>query len=269
MLLSISLFASGAPGDLSAAISGWHQQALQCLGNNGKFVREHRDGFRVFRKNTPEAEAALQYLLPNPDQAFVKAQILKPGSRTHAGVVEIGGTKYVLKRYNCRGWGYRIGNAFRRSRAVRTWLVNWEYLVRGVPVPEPLLCLEERRCRLLERSYILMEFVERTCSLRDRWGQLGEAEKVRFGEFFGNLLGKMHRVGMLHGDLKWDNILVAQEPSLETARLVDLDGSSTMFRFSRKQAQNDFARYLKDLAKEGDGSLAGCVTQSWERALRQ
>jgi tRNA A-37 threonylcarbamoyl transferase component Bud32 len=267
-LLPISFLARGAPGDLSAAIGDWHQQALQCLGNNGKFVSEQRDGFRIFRKKTSEAEAALQYLLPNPDQVFVKAHILKPGSRTHAGVVEIGGVKYVLKRYNCRGWGYRIGNAFRRSRAVRTWLVNWEYLVRGVPVPEPLLCLEERRCRLLERSYILMEFVENTCSLRDRWGQLGETEKVRFGEFFGNLLGKMHRVGMLHGDLKWDNILVAQEPSMETARLVDLDGSSTMTQFSRARAQNDFARFLKDLTKEGNGSLAACVTQSWERALR-
>jgi tRNA A-37 threonylcarbamoyl transferase component Bud32 len=260
---------TGAPGDLSVSIRSWHQQAMQCLGNNGKFISEQREGFRIFRKRTPEAEAALQYLLPNPDSAFVNAHILKPGSRTHAGVVEIGGAKYVLKRYNCRGWGYRIGNAFRRSRAVRTWLVNWECLVRGVPVPEPLICLEERRCRLLERSYILMEFVGDTCSLRERWGQLGEAEKVRFGEFFGDLLGKMHRVGMLHGDLKWDNILVGREPSQETVRLVDLDGSSAMSRYRRVPAHKDFARFLKDMAKEGgDVSLAGCVTQSWERALR-
>jgi tRNA A-37 threonylcarbamoyl transferase component Bud32 len=240
---------------------------MQCLGNNEKFISEQREGFRIFRKRTPEAEAALQYLLPNPDSAFVHAHILKPGSRTHAGVVEIDGAKYVLKRYNCRGWGYRIGNAFRRSRAVRTWLVNWDYLVRGVPVPDPLICLEERRCRLLERSYILMEFVENTCSLRERWGQLGKAEKVRFGEFFGDLLGKMHRVGMLHGDLKWDNILVGRDPSLENVRLVDLDGSSTTSRFSQVRVQNDLARFLKDLAKEGNGSLATCVMQSWERAL--
>jgi tRNA A-37 threonylcarbamoyl transferase component Bud32 len=254
--------------DLSVATSNWHQQALRCLGNDEKFVREQRDGFRVFRKRTPEAEAALQFLLPNPDQAFIKAHILKPGSRTHAGVVEIGGVKYVLKRYNCRGWGYRLGNAFRRSRAVRTWLVNWEYLIRGIPVPEPLICLEERRCRLLERSYILMEYVENSISLRERWRQLDEVERLRLAEFFGNLLGKMHRVGMLHGDLKWDNILVGHEPSLETVRLVDLDGSSTMSRFSAARAQNDFARFLKDLAKEGSGPLAACVAESWERALQ-
>jgi tRNA A-37 threonylcarbamoyl transferase component Bud32 len=267
-LQPISFLASATPANLSAALRDWHRQALQCFGNNGKFVSEQRTGFRVFRQRTPEAEAALQFLLPNPDQVFVDAHILKPGSRTHAGVVEIGGAKYVLKRYNCRGWGYRIGNAFRRSRAVRTWLVNWEYLVRGVPVPEPLLCLEERRCRLLERSYILMEYVENTCSLRDRWGQLDAAEKVRCGEFFGDLLGKMHRLGMLHGDLKWDNILVGEEPSLATVRLVDLDGSSAVLRYSRERAQKDFARFLKDLAKEErNDSLAGRVTQTWEQAL--
>lgn len=266
---TISFLTSGASKDLSAAIRDWHLQALECLDNNGKFVSEQRDGFRVFRKRTPEAEAALQFLLPNPDQVFVDAHILKPGSRTHAGVVEIGGAKYVLKRFNCRGWGYRIGNAFRRSRAVRTWLVNWEYLVRGIPVPEPLLCLEERRCRLLERSYILMEYAESTCSLRERWGQLDETEKVLFGEFFGSLLGKMHRAGMLHGDLKWDNILVGRELSLETVRLVDLDGSSTMSSFSYTQAHKDLARFLKDLAKErGTGSLDACVRQSWERGLQ-
>jgi tRNA A-37 threonylcarbamoyl transferase component Bud32 len=256
-------------GDLSASTRSWHLQALQCLGTNEKFVKEQRDGFRIFRIRSAAAETALHYLLPDPDQVFVNAQILKPGSRTHAAVVEIDGARYVLKRYNCRGWGYRIGNAFRRSRAVRTWLVNWEGLIRGVPVPEPLICLEERSCRLLERSYILMEFVDNRCSLRERWGQLNETEKICFGEFFGHLLGKMHRVGMLHGDLKWDNILVGLEPSLQTIRLVDLDGSTTMSRFSYARAQKDFARFLKDLAKEGgDVSMRDGVRRCWQTALR-
>lgn len=258
-----------APGSLLASIRIWHRQARQSLGHNFRFVREQRNGFRVFRQRTAAAEAALQSLLPDPDRAFDRARILKPGSRTHAGVVEIAGARYVLKRYNCRGWAYRIGNAFRRSRAVRTWLVNWQYLVRGVPVPEPILCLEERRCRLLERSYILMEYIEETVSLRARWARLAAAEKECFGVFFGELLGRMHRVGMLHGDLKWDNILVGNQPSLETARLVDLDGSSASVRFNRTRAQKDFARFLKDLAKEEAGTqLRGCVTRAWEKALR-
>lgn len=257
-----------APGGLSSAIRTWHREARQSLGSNDRFVREERHGFLILRQRTPVADVALEFLLPDPDRAFDHARILKRGSRTHAGVIEIGRVRYVLKRYNCRGWSYRIGNAFRRSRAVRTWLVNWQYLVRGIPVPEPLLCLEERHCRLLERSYILMDFVEDTVSLRKRWAQLVEADKLRFGEFFGALLGTMHRVGMLHGDLKWDNILVGNVPSWETVRLVDLDGSKATARFSLKRAHKDLARFLKDLDKEeGSVNLRSRVIAAWQKAV--
>jgi tRNA A-37 threonylcarbamoyl transferase component Bud32 len=207
-------------------------------------------------------------LLPDPDQAFDHSRILKPGSRTHVGLVEIAGVRYVLKRYNCRGLAYRVGNAFRRSRAVRTWLVSWQYLVRGIPVPEPLLCLEERRFRFLGRSFILMEFVENAVSLRQRWKQLVDAEKLRFGEFFGTLLGTMHRVGMRHGDLKWDNILVGNEPAYATVRLVDLDGSTASACCNVPRARKDFNRFLKDLDKEeGSVHLRNCVIKAWQKAV--
>ncbi|MBP1728647.1 MAG: hypothetical protein H6Q56_1020 [Deltaproteobacteria bacterium] len=258
-----------APGELSSAIPNWHREARQSLGSNARFVREERHGFLVLRQRTAAAEAALAFLLPDPDQAFDHSRILKHGSRTHVGIVEIAGVRYVLKRYNCRGrgWGY-IGNAFRRSVAVRTWLVAWQYLVRGIPVPEPLLCLEERRFRFLERSYILMEFVENAVSLRERWKQLIDTEKVRFMEFFGTLLGAMHRVGMLHGDLKWDNIMVANELTLETVRLIDLDGSSASDGCNLRRARIDFNRFLKALDRgEGSIHLRNRVSEAWQQAV--
>lgn len=260
---------SGSAGAFFENTKKWHLQALQCLNSNAEFVREERDGFLVLRRRTVEAVSAVEFLLPNPDLAFAAARILKPGSRTHAGVVEVNGRQYVLKRYNCRGWVYRLVNAFRRSRAVRTWLINWEFLVRGIPVPEPLVCLEERRCRLLERSYILMEFVDEADSLRDRWRQLATRERERLSEFLGCFLGHMHRSGMLHGDLKWDNILVGANILSPHARLVDLDGSSTMPHFSLIRARKDFFRFLKDLDKEsGELLLRDAVQKSWEKALK-
>lgn len=257
-----------APGELSSAIRNWDREARQSLGSNSKFVREARHGFLILRQSTAEAEAALKFLLPDPDQAFDQTRMLKPGSRTHVGFVEIAGVKYVLKRYNCRGWGYRIGNAFRCSRAVRTWLVAWQYLVRGIPVPVPLLCLEERRFRLLGRSYILMEFVGNAAPLGERWKDLTDKEKFRFGEFFATLLGTMHRVGMLHRDLKWDNILVTNEPSLKTVHLVDLDGSIATNACNPSRARKDFNRFLRILDRtEGNNTLRNRVIEAWQKAV--
>jgi len=255
-----------APREISNASRDWQREAQQSLGSNARFVREERHGFQVLRQNTLIAEAALAFLLPDPDQAFDQSRILKPGSRTHVGCVEIAGISYVLKRYNCRGWGYPVVNAFRRSVALRTWLATWQYLARDIPVPEPLLCLEERRFRLLKRSYILMEFVENSISLRERWKQLIDSEKVRLGEFLGNLLGTMHRLGMLHGDLKWDNILVANVP--ETVRLIDLDGSRAYAGCNLPRARKEFARFLRDLERaEKSTHLHNGVIEAWQKAV--
>ncbi len=257
-----------SPSIPSQRLNEWQSKALRSLGSNAEFVREKCHGFLVLRQHSPMALAALEELLPDPDRLFHEAPILKPGSRTHAGVVEIAGVKFVLKRYNCRGWFYRLGNAFRRSRALRAWLVNWDYLVRGLPVPVPLLCLEERRWRLLERSYVLMEFVEEALTLRERWAGLAEKEKFEFVESCGEMMGRMHRTGMLHGDLKWDNILVGEIPSRDTARLVDLDGSVALKRFSFRRARKDYDRFLKDLRKhEGDDALLDHAVRAWKRGL--
>ena len=59
----------------------------------------------------------------------------------------------------------------------------------------------------------------------------------------------MHRVGMLHGDLKWDNIMVANEPALENVRLVDLDGSSASAGCNLPRARKEFDRFLRDLER--------------------
>jgi RIO kinase 1 len=113
-----------------------------------------------------------------------------------------------------------------------------------------------------------MELVENALTLRERWARLGENEKRDFLESCGELLGRMHRVGMLHGDLKWDNILVGEIPSPDNLRLVDLDGSTTMKRFSHRRARKDFDRFLKDLAKhEGSDHLRDTVIRAWERGL--
>lgn len=257
-----------SPGKLSDAIQNWQSEARQALGSNARFVREERHGFLVLRQNTLIAEAALAFLLPDPDQAFDASRLLKSGSRTHVGCVDTAGVSYVLKRYNCRGWGYPIVNAFRRSVAVRTWLATWQYHVRGIPVPEPILCLEERRFRLLKRSYVLMEFVENSVSLRERWKQLIDSEKVRLGEFLGSLLGTMHRFGMIHGDLKWDNILVTNEPALETIRLIDLDGSSANAGCNFRRARKELNRFLRDLERaEKSVHLHNRVIKAWQHAI--
>lgn len=238
-----------------------------------RLISEHRAGFAVLRQDSTAALRALEALLPDPDRAFEGAKIFKPGTRTHAGMVTLADHHYFLKRYNCRGWHYRLQNAWRRSRAMRTWWVAWEFLGHGVPVPQPLLCLEERSCRLLGRSYVLMAFAEGSDRLREAWPKLTEKQRASLLLQLGEVLGKMHAAGCLHGDLKWSNILIQVDDQQQwQVGLVDLDGSRTTSRPSRAKALKDLRRFCKDLdnvATLEEIRIFQCCWNSWTRALNR
>jgi len=231
----------------------------------GGFERISRCGFSILVRPSVDALAALGVLMPDPDTSLESAIIFKPGSRTHAGMVTLEGKKYFLKRYNCRGFVYRLQNAFRRSRAVRTWWVTWEFVDRGVPVPKPLLCLEERRFRLLGRSYILMEFAENADPLVAVWPTLEAEERRSLLRKVGETLGRMHRSACLHGDLKWSNILVRRSEGGEwDVCLVDTDGSCVTSRPRVDKIQKDMRRFLRDLGAAASQDEQAIFRECWQ-----
>jgi tRNA A-37 threonylcarbamoyl transferase component Bud32 len=223
----------------------WNGKARQCLSNNRRFSKEHRQGFTIYRKSGLRWKNLVDALLPDPDLMLEQGEIFKAGRTVRAARITIDGQSYFLKRYNCKGFIYRLRNAFRRSRAVRTWLVSWGFRVRGIPIPEPIACIEERRWRLLGRSYILSVFVPESESLPHFWSGIDAGrQKELLGKLAG-LLGRMHRFGCLHGDLKWNNILVSRSGRIV---LTDLDGSRIRSRLGSESARRDLRRFQRDLA---------------------
>lgn len=230
------------------------------------YRRLQRDGFTVCLTDQAENAPLLAALLPDPERLLAAGEVFKPGSRSHAVRVEIGQRSYFLKRYNCRGPLYSLRNAVRPSRAWRTWETTLTFQARQVPVPRPLVLLEKRRFRLLGRSYILMDFVAESERLRSLWPQLGEEARKTLLETLGAALGRMHRAGCLHGDLKWDNILVASDGG-SGFQLVDLDGSRVLKSFRRASAEKDLARFLQDLMRFNQGQGEEYVLKAWRQAV--
>lgn len=227
------------------ALRHWHRYSLRCLGSNRDFVHERRDGFRVHHLRSSAVAEALGRLLPDPDRAFADAVIYKPGSRTHAGLVFLGGRRYFLKRYNAPTSWFCLVNVFRRSRALRTWLATWGFIARGLPVARPVICLEKRRWRLLGSCYILMEFVEGTAKLSTVWPRLDRAGREKCLLRLGSVLGRLHYSGGLHGDLKWNNIVLSQDDPA-AVHLVDFDGSRVVRWPSLRRGRRDLDRFLRD-----------------------
>jgi tRNA A-37 threonylcarbamoyl transferase component Bud32 len=234
-------------------------------------MRERRDSFFVWRQATAEAEAALQQLLPDPDRILDAGKELSSPWRSEATDkvrVEIGGRAYFLKRYNRTGSLYSLKNAFRPSRALRSWRAVQRFARCGVPTPVPLLCLEERHRRLLGRSYLLFPFVAAEAgSFLDLWPRLDSDVQRHCLEGLARVLGRMHRQGLLHGDLNWRNILAAREGEGFRFWLVDLDGSRRISRFSAGRAEKDLSHFLRDLQRSGAApELRTAFLDRWRRA---
>jgi len=205
-------------------------------------------------------------LFPDPDELFHSARIFKPGTRTHGGQLHVGGIDCFLKRYNDRGLWYRFRHLFALSRARRTWRIAWAMLDAGIPVPEPLACLEERRFRLLFRSYVLMRFASGCMRLRDIWADLVEREREELLLRLAGIFARMHRAGALHGDLKWDNILVALHDPAKIC-LVDLDGSRFPGRLDPRLAEKDLQRFLRDLKFHGSSGMQETFINTWRQEV--
>lgn len=227
--------------------------------------------YRVFKLADIEPTLLCQALLPVPDVLFHKGERVDSG-RVGNGCdrvrVEVESRPYFIKRYNCRGWTYRVKNMFRISRAHRAMRAGQALLACGILTPKPLVCLEERTFFLLGSSYLVCPFLEDTVSLMQLWPNLDNTRRVEILQRTAELFGIMHRHGIVHGDSNWRNILVRN--SLETPEfwLVDLDGTRRYRRLSYARAERDIGHFLRDLTRSGaDGASARLFRDHWKRAL--
>lgn len=252
---------------IQIATKRWRKDARRSLSGNDSFVAGRESGFRIHRMATPEAERALALLLPDPDKIFEEGDPLSGrGSGCSSVRVHIGDGTYFLKRYDCRGPGYRVKNVFRRSRALKVWIATWEFLARNLPVPRPLLFLEERHFRLLGRAYILSEFHAGAERLMNLWPLLQDLDKDRVLIKSAMLLGKVNRLNCIHGDTNWDNLLITDKSRFDLI-MVDLDCAKIPFRLSPARALRDIQHFVRDLCREKN---AGCgkkefFVQLWRR----
>lgn len=229
-----------------------------------------RCGDFVLYHDSSEIHAeVIEALMPDPDRLFASGQVIQSpwqSAATDKTVVRIGARSYFFKRYNCLGDGYRLKNLLRNSKALKSWRAGWKFLEQGLPTPRPVACLEERRFRLLGRSYLLFELLEDSGSLLDLWGELSDEHRIRLLSLMGAKFGEMHRRGILHGDLNWRNILVRRADRDYEFYLVDLDGSRSRKKLRREEAVRDLSHFMRDVARNKvSAEEQQCFLDRWQR----
>jgi tRNA A-37 threonylcarbamoyl transferase component Bud32 len=244
----------------------WDAHARRSLGSNARFITERRDGFNTHRLRRDDLGSLLDHLLPNPDRFVDQRKPDHHGSNFGAAQMSFGGRWYSIKRYDARGWFSQVGNCWRHSRAQRTWLTAWAMRMRHLPVPEPLVCMDKLRFRLLQRSYLVTEPVDDAQPLSDCWQEFNAIQRCDTLIHLGMELGRLHRFGGIHGDLAWNNLLIRFADNHPRLTLVGLESGRMIPAASPSQRLLDIRVFLRDLHhRDPDGHYRRLFLDTWNR----
>lgn len=186
----------------------------------------------------------LQPLLDNPDRYIASGASLKKGGSATVARVELAGRPLVVKRYNIKGPVHWLRRCWRPSRAWRSWREGHRLEFLGIATAKPLAVIEERRCWLRGRAWLISEWLGGE-SIHKRWAAYADSAPP-LDEILAlvGLFTALCRERISHGDLKGSNLIWTGA----AWALIDLDAMRqhrTRVGFARAYAR-DRARFLKN-----------------------
>ena len=155
------------------------------------------------------------------DALMDKGQILKNGNTCCVSRFTWDGKDVVVKRYNHKGFVHSLRHTIKSSRARRGWLYAHRLGMLDISTPKPLAYIEQRKGFLIWKSYLATQYIEGQ-KLYDflKDDNVTQEQRSTTTQQVKNMLDKLAKYRITHGDLKHSNILVTKTGPV----LTDLDG---------------------------------------------
>jgi hypothetical protein len=169
-------------------------------------------------------------------------------SRVSAGPTERG--SMVVKEYTAGGLARALADAFRGSPARRAWLGGHGLQERGIAAATPYAFVERRRFGLPVASAAVFEDL-RPAAPADRC-EPSFASPEQVVDALARLVTKLHRCGVIHGDLKASHVYLGWCRRRLEGRLIDLEG----VRFRARLRDPERIRALAELNASLPDSIA-------------
>lgn len=148
-----------------------------------------------------------------------------------------------IKRFNYTNYLKYIAKLFFGSRAIRLYKKNLDLYKRGLPVPEPIgyieLSLKEKN------SYFISSVLKDVKTLSEFYRVDKFARNREIVKSIASALADWHLKGTVHGDLKWQNILVNSDQNGYKVYFVDLDQVRIYSKPDIKGIMKDIVRFYR------------------------
>lgn len=183
-------------------------------------------------------------MLTGPDTESLKLSFGSVVVKTSFAAREV-----VYKRIRAKSIVKRLLAPFRPSRARVGWYRGHALLSRGIATARPLFALESQATSWRGESYLATEWIPGAENLHLwlwRVAALPACERSllirQSATALGALLGKMHRYGVAHRDLKGCNLAAAERDGLLRWYVLDLEGVRLRRRVAFTERTSDLAR---------------------------
>ena len=185
-------------------------------------------------------------VLAEPEALMDHAErLLKQGHTCTVALTMTGPLKVVVKRYNIKSFWHGMSRAWRPSRAASSWSNAHRLGMAGIATPPPLALVERRWGPLRREAWFLAQYVEApNVGVFFAEVQHELTQKAEVAERIARMFHNLYLLGLAHGDLKANNILVAQGQPV----LIDLDAMRQYRcrRLFRRHHLSDLRRFMRN-----------------------
>lgn len=194
-------------------------------------------------------EAVKPLSIPMLDALLNANPTLKMGNTCTVGVAPIQDQSVVIKRYNIKNIWHGLGRAVRQSRAAVSWANAHRLQLLGIPTPQPVALIEQKRLSVLGfalkgKCYFLSVY-ENAPDVAEFFAQT--TDKAARSEAVKQIVQLFYRLYLLqisHGDMKATNIKMTSTIPM----LIDLDSMQQhqCGYFAKKAHVRDLRRFMQN-----------------------
>jgi len=217
--------------------------------NCSEFTVKNESGRLTIVSNT-FMSPKLMKIINDPDASldFDHSRMIKKGNSATVWSCITDKHKYVIKRYNYKGFWPALKRCFRESNAARSWKNAHLLNLYGIVTAKPVALIEEQDGFLLKRAYLITVQLEGVDCIRGfSDDQMEENEKNKFAKQIVKLFNFLKELKIGHGDMKGSNIFLTPAGPC----LIDLD-SMRQYRFNlffEQRFRRDVFRFMRNWQK--------------------
>jgi tRNA A-37 threonylcarbamoyl transferase component Bud32 len=219
-----------------------YERTDRCFKRNSDFSFHRANGIN-WHVRTDAMSEVLRNVMDDPETWLrTRAKLFKGFERSSTVGAADG---VVVKRQNVRSLWVVVKELLRPSRGLRAFRKAHHLDALDIASPRPIAAAEKRRFRILSTSYLVTQEIPNAQELGDYLTKVSSPD-IKVAKQLGELIGKLHKEGFTHRDMKETNLLLDGELH---PFIIDLDGLKFVDRIPEDRAATDLQRLLRASTK--------------------